>query len=69
MSWKGYGLPGPAPGTVPQFMSQVQVPAHRSKAATIEQLFFSYQPNYIQKYPEEWVTYTCSYLVNFMIQY
>lgn len=25
--------------------------------------------NYIQKYPKEWITYTCSYLVNLMIQY
>lgn len=42
ISWKDYVLPGPAPGTAPQFISQGQVPAHRSKADTIEQLFFSY---------------------------
>lgn len=35
MSWKDYVLPGP--GTAPQL--QVQVPAHRSKADTTEQLF------------------------------
>lgn len=70
ISWKGYGLPGPAPGALPQFISQVQVPAHRSKADTIEQLFFSYRSmKYIQKYPEEWITYTCSYLVKLMSQY
>lgn len=70
MSWKDYVLPGPAPGTVPQFISQVQFPAHKSKGDTIEQLFFSYQPiNYIQKCPEEWITYAYSYLVNLMIQY
>lgn len=47
MSWKDYVLPGPGPGTAPQF--QVQVPAHRSKADTTEQLFLL--PAY-EFYPE-----------------